>query len=216
MIRTFLAALGAAAVALAPVAAPAQAQRELAPFLELTQPLPTDTKGKVEVVEFFWYECGHCYSFEPHIEAWLKRLPKDVEFRRIPAIWNSQMVISARVFYALEAIGELERLHRPLFDAIHKDRLRITNERQLVDWLERQKVDVAKFTAATKSFAVEGRVKRGLEVWQASKADGVPTMMVNGRYLVTADMAKGEGRMLAIVDQLVESSRKSPAAAAKR
>jgi thiol:disulfide interchange protein DsbA len=207
MIRRLFAAVAFAAAAVAP--APGLAQQQIAPFLELKEPLPTDVKGKVEVVEFFWYECGHCYSFEPHLEAWLKKLPKDVEFRRIPAIWNNQMVGAARVFYTLEAMGELERLHRPLFDAIHKDRLRITNERQLLDWLERQKVDLAKFSAASKSFAVESRLKRGLEVWQASKADGVPTMMVNGRYLVTADLAKGEGRMLAIVDSLIEQSRKT-------
>jgi thiol:disulfide interchange protein DsbA len=209
MIRRVLVALAFAGSALGP--APAAAQQPAAPFLEINPPLATDDKGKVEVVEFFWYECGHCYSFEPELEAWLKKLPKDVEFKRVPAIWNAQMTVSARVFYSLDAIGELDRLHRPLFDAIHRDGLKITNQKQLQDWLERQKVDVGKFSAALKSFTVESRLKRGFELWQASKADGVPVLMVNGRYLVTAGP-----RMLAITDSLIEQSRKQVTSAAPK
>jgi len=214
MIRRVLAALALAGAALGP--APGAAQQQIAPFLELTQPLATDAKGKVEVVEFFWYECPHCYSLEPYIEAWLKKLPKDVEFRRVPAMFNQQWALSARVYYTLESIGELDRLHRPLFDAIHKDGLKIPNQRQLLDWLERQKVDVGKFNAAFKSFAVESRLKRALELTEASKIESVPVLMVNGRYLVTADMAKGEQRMLHVVDSLIEQSRKSFASTAPK
>jgi thiol:disulfide interchange protein DsbA len=213
MIRRFLAAAAFAAIALAHPLASAQS---VGAFLEINPPIGTDAKGKIEVVEFFWYECPHCYSLEPYLEAWLKKLPKDVEFRRVPAIWNQQMAISARVFYALEAIGELDRLHKPLFDAIHKDRLRITNERQLLDWLERQKVDVSKFSAAASSFAVESRLKRGLELWQASKADGVPAMMVNGRFLVLAGAGNTEQRMIATTDALVAAARKELAATAPK
>jgi thiol:disulfide interchange protein DsbA len=215
MRRSFLAALGLAAATLAPLPASAQGG-QLAPFLELKQPIPTDVKGKIEVVEFFWYECPHCYAFEPFIEAWLKKLPKDVEFKRVPAMFNQQWAMSGRVYYTLEAMGELGRLHRPLFDAIHKDHLRITVQKQLMDWLERQKVDVAKFKTTFTSFGVESRLKRALELTEESKIDSVPVMMVNGRYIVTADMAKGEGRMLAIVDSLVEESRKQLASAAPK
>ena len=211
MIRRFLAAAAFAAIALAHPSASAQS---VGAFLEINPPIAADAKGKIKVVEFFWYECGHCYSFEPHLDAWLKKLPKDVEFRRVPAIWNQQMAISARVFYTLEAIGELDRLHKPLFDAIHKDRLRITNERQLLDWLERQKVDVNKFSAAAGSFGVESRLKRGLELWQASKADGVPAMMVNGRFLVLAGAGNTEQRMIGTTDALVAALRKELAATA--
>jgi len=214
MIRFFLTALGLAAATLVPLSA--SGQRALAPFLELNQPLPTDSKGKVEVIEFFWYECPHCYSLEPYIEAWLKKLPKDVEFRRVPAMFNQQWALSGRVYYTLEAIGELDRLHRPLFDAIHNGGLKITNMKQLQDWLERQKVDLGKFNAAFKSFAVESRLKRALELTQASKIESVPVLMVNGRYLATAEMAKGEGRMLNIVDSLIEQSRKSLASTAPK
>jgi thiol:disulfide interchange protein DsbA len=213
MIRRLLVALAFAGAAFAPVPVAAQ---QAAPFTELNPPLATEGSGRIEVVEFFWYECPHCYSLEPHIEAWLKKLPKEVEFKRVPAMFNQQWALSGRVYYTLEAIGELGRLHRPLFDAIHRGGLKITNQRQLQDWLERQKADVGKFNAAFKSFAVESRLKRALELTVASKIESVPIMMVNGRYLVSADAARGEQRMLLIVDSLIERSRKQVSSAASK
>jgi len=211
MMRRLLAALALAGAAFLPVSAPAQ---QAVQFLEINPPLPTDAAGKIEVVEFFWYECPHCYSLEPRIEAWLKTLPKDVEFRRVPAMFNQQWALSGRVYYTLEAIGELDRLHRPLFDAIHNGGLKITNMKQLQDWLERQKVDLGKFNAAFKSFAVESRLKRALELTAASRIESVPQMMVNGRYLVSADSAKGD--MLLVVDALIGQARKPATSAAPK
>ena len=211
MMRRLLAALALAGAASLPVSAPAQ---QAVQFLEINPPLPTDAAGRIEVVEFFWYECPHCYSLEPRIEAWLKTLPKDVEFRRVPAMFNQQWALSGRVYYTLEAIGELDRLHRPLFDAIHNGGLKITNMKQLQDWLERQKVDLGKFNAAFKSFAVESRLKRALELTAASRIESVPQMMVNGRYLVSADSAKGD--MLLVVDALIGQARKPATSAAPK
>jgi thiol:disulfide interchange protein DsbA len=209
MIRRLFAAatLAAAVLALAPAAA-----QQPAPFTELSPPLPTDSKGKVEVVEFFWYECPHCYVLEPLLETWIKKLPKDVEFRRVPAMFNERWVISARVYYTLEAMGLLDKLHRPLMDAIHKDRLRVTDERQLTEWLQGKGVDVAKFSATLKSFAVESRLKRAQSLVQGSRIDGVPALMVNGQYVVAAGAGGSEERMLAIVDSLIDRSRKQLAA----
>jgi thiol:disulfide interchange protein DsbA len=211
MIRRLLAALALAGAAFLPVSASAQ---QGVPFMEINPPLPTDAAGKIEVVEFFWYECPHCYTLEPRLEAWLKKLPKDVEFRRVPAMFNQQWAHSGRVYYTLEAIGELDRLHRPLFDAIHNGGLKITNMKQLQDWLERQKVDLGKFNAAFKSFAVESRLKRALELTAASRIESVPQMMVNGRYLVSADSAKGD--MLLVVDALIVEARKPVTSAAPK
>jgi len=209
MIRRLLAAATLAATVLA--LAPAAAQQQPA-FTELHPPLPTDSKGKIEVVEFFWYECPHCYQLEPSLEAWIKKLPKDVEFRRVPAMFNERWVISARVYYALEAMGLLDKLHRPLMDAVHKDRLRITDERQLTEWLQGKGVDVAKFSATLKSFAVESRLKRAQSLVQGSRIDGVPALMVNGQYVVAAGAGGSEERMLAIADSLIDRSRKQLAA----
>jgi thiol:disulfide interchange protein DsbA len=209
MIRRLLAA---AALAFA-FALPAAAQQQPG-VMEINPPLATDAKGKIEVVEFFWYECPHCYALEPYLERWIKKLPDDVEFRRVPATFNERWNLSARVYYALEAMGLIDKLHRPLMDAIHKDRLRITDERQLTDWLQRQGVDVAKFQATLKSFAVEGRLKRAQGLVQGSKIDGVPALMVNGQYVVGAGSAGTEERMLAIADSAIERARKQLAATA--
>ena len=221
MIRRLLAAAALAATAFA-FTAPAAAQQQPG-VTELNPPLPTDAaKGKIEVVEFFWYECPHCYALEPYLERWTKKLPADVEFRRIPATFNERWVISARVYYALEAMGLVDKLHRPLLDAIHKDRLRITDERQLTEWLQSKGVDVAKFSSTLKSFAVESRLKRAQGLVVGSKIDGVPALMVNGQYVVPAGAGGSEERMLAIADSLIERSRQQlaastpPAAPAKK
>jgi thiol:disulfide interchange protein DsbA len=197
------------------LSAPAGAQPQPL-YVEINPPIATENKGKIEIVEFFWYECPHCYSLESALETWVKRLPKDAEFKRVPAVFNERWAISARVYYTLEAMGELERLHKPLFEAIHKQSLRITNEKQLSDWLQRQNVDLAKFSAALKSFSVESRLKRAAELGQAAKLDGVPALMVNGRYLVAASATASEEKMLAIADSLIEQSRKSVAASPEK
>jgi protein dithiol oxidoreductase (disulfide-forming) len=211
MIRRLLAAAAFASTALALI--PAAAQNPPPGIVELNPPLATDSKGKVEVVEFFWYECPHCYALEPYLETWVKTLPADVEFRRIPATFNERWVISARVYYTLEAMGLLDKLHRPLLDAIHKDRLRITDEAQLTAWLQGKGVDVAKFNATLKSFAVEGRLKRAMALIQGSKIDGVPALMVNGRYVIGAGVGGSEERMLAIASSIIDQQRKEMAAA---
>jgi len=210
MIRNILAALAltASALALAPFAVAQQTPA----ILEINPPIPTDSKGKVEVVEFFWYECPHCYALEPSLEAWVKKLPNDTEFKRIPAMFNQRWALAARVYYTLDAIGELNRLHKPLFDAIHKGGLRVTDEKQVTDWLAQQKADVAKFNAAFKSFSVESKLKRASELTQASKIDGVPALMIQGRYLITA--GGGEQDMLTYADTVIEQTRKQLASTA--
>jgi thiol:disulfide interchange protein DsbA len=215
MIRSLSSKLALGALALGFAAAAVAQQRP--PVIEINPPMPTENKAKIEVVEFFWYGCPACYSLEPHLETWIKKLPKDAEFKRVPAMFNERVAIAARVYYALEAIGEVGRLHRPLFDAIHKDGLRITDEQHRNDWLKRQNADVAKFSAAFASFAVESRLKRAAELQGAAKLDGVPTLVVNGRYNVSfVGPAGWEGRMLTIADSAIQESRKQLAAGAAK
>ncbi len=178
-------------------------------YRELTQAQPTDAPSKIEIIEFFWYGCPHCYNFEPIIEPWVKKLPKDVQFRRIPAIFNDEWAQGARAYYALEAIGEGERLHKPLFDAVHQgSHLRVANEAALTEWLGKQGVDTKKFAAAYRSFSVEGKVKRAGQLTQAYKIEGVPSMAVNGKYVVITDNIKSFDQMLSIADYLTDQSRK--------
>ena len=207
MLKHFVFVLALAFVAAAP-AARAQTFAEGVDYTILQKPIPTDNPAQVEVVEFFWYGCPHCYEFEPSVARWVKELPKDVEFKRIPAPLNRNWEIGARVYYTLESLDLLEKLHGPLFDAIHRDRLRITNERALLQWLEGKGVDTKKFSAAYRSFTVESKLKRAHQLSQAAALEGVPALLVNGKYLVPGQSA---ARMLAIADSLVAQSRKEMA-----
>jgi len=186
-------------------------------YRELSPAQPTDTPGKIEVIEFFWYGCPHCYNFEPVIEPWVKKLPKDVHFRRIPAMFNDEWAKGGRAYYALEAIGELERLHKALFDAVHTgSKLRVADEAALTEWLGKQSVDTKKFAAAYRSFSVEGKLKRAAQLTQAYKIEGVPAMAVNGNYVVITDNIKSFEQLLAVTNYLVEQSRKKGGKAAPK
>jgi thiol:disulfide interchange protein DsbA len=181
------------------------AQGERATY-DLTDPLPTDSPGKVEVVEFFWYGCPHCYALEPALQSWIEKLPRDVVFKRIPAIFNDNWGASARVYYTLESMGQLNRLHRPFFDALHRDNLRPTFESDLLAWLSANGVDRQQYQAAAKSFAVEGRMKRAAQLIDAARISGVPAIVVQGRHVVNA--AHSPQQMLASVDQFIAAERK--------
>ena len=199
--RSLLVTLPAALLAAPWVAA--LAQRGV-PYAELNPPQPVESTGKIEVLEFFWYGCIHCYNLEPRIETWLKTLPKDVEFRRVPAVFNERWGHDAAIFYALEAMGVLDKLHRPLFDAIHRDRLRTDKAEELTPWLQKHGIDPKKFEATVKSFGVQSKTRRAVRLTSDYKIDGTPAMAVHGRYTVGA----GDG-MLETVNQLVATVRKT-------
>ncbi len=186
-------------------------------YRQLAAAQPTDTPGKIEVIEFFWYGCPHCYSFEPVLEPWVKKLPKDVQFRRVPAMFNEEYAQGARAFYALEAIGQEERLHKALFDAVHTGaRLRVGDEAALTEWLGKHGVDTKKFAAAYRSFSVESKLKRATQLTQAYKIDGVPSMAVNGKYVVNTDNIRSFEQLLGVTDYLIEQSRKKGGKAAPK
>jgi thiol:disulfide interchange protein DsbA len=176
-------------------------------YIELKPSQPTESSRKVEVIEFFWYRCPHCYALEPELESWVKRLPGDVQFRRVPGILNDDWAIDARIFYTLEALGEVERLHRALFDAIHQQGgVRLQGNafaKWTADWLSKQKVDMAKYDAAFHSFTVETKLRRSMQMSRSYRLDGVPTLVVQGRYSVIA-----RGSMLDTTSFLIGETRK--------
>ncbi len=184
-------------------------------YIELKPPQAVESSGKIEVLEFFWYRCPHCYALEPDLESWAKRLPRDVQLKRIPGILNDDWGIDARIFYTLEAIGELERLHRPLFDTIHQQGgVRLRGEafaKWTADWLATQNVDMAKYDAAFRSFTVESKLRRAAQMSRAYRLDGVPTLAVQGRYLVLATTSRKA--MLATADFLIGETRRQLARA---
>jgi thiol:disulfide interchange protein DsbA len=195
LVSVFVAALLAL-----PLGAASQQQFQ---YNELNPPIPVESKGKIEVVEFFWYGCIHCYNLEPQLESWLKKLPPDVEFKRIPAVFNERWAHDAAIFYTLEAMGLLDKLHRPLFDAIHKDRLRTDNQAAMSEWLQKQGVDAKKFMDTMRSFGVQSKTRRATQQTIAYKIDGTPAMAVHGRYTISAQQG-----MLQAVDSLVAMARK--------
>lgn len=176
-------------------------------YTELPTPQATETGAKIEVVEFFWYRCPHCHALDPLLAPWVKKLPADTQFRLVPAIFNDEWALDARIFYALEATGYVERLHHPLLDAIHTQNAAglkgQTYLKWVSSWLSKQGVDIAKYDAAFKSFTVDSKVKRAFQIAQAYRLEGVPALAIQGRYLVS-----GEGKnMLGTTDFLISQIR---------
>ncbi len=205
--RSLIAAL-ALAPWLRPGAVSAQPRAE-ADYTVLRQEVPVETPGKVEVIEFFWYGCPACYQFEPLIEGWLPKLPADAQFRRVPAVFNPRWARDASLYYAFEALGLVEKLHRPLFDAIHRDRMRTDSQEAVAQWLERQGADPKKVEEAAQSFGVQSKLRRSTQLAAAYRIDGTPTMAVHGRYTIKIEQARTFENMIATADHLVGIARKS-------
>jgi len=186
---------------LAPLAATAQ-------VAELNPPRPVATDGKIEVLEFFWYGCIHCYNLEPRLEAWLPKLPKDVEFRRVPAVFNERWAQDAAIFYTFEAMGLLDKLHRPFFDAIHRDGLRTDSQQAFGAWLKKQGVDDKRFFDTMRSMGVDTRVRRAAHLTLAYRINGTPAMAIRGRYTVSAEQGRSHQGMVETVDHLLDLARK--------
>jgi thiol:disulfide interchange protein DsbA len=195
-----------AACALAPLAAAAQPKFA---YSEIKPALQVEAEGKIEVLEFFWYGCIHCYNLEPLVEKWEKTLPKDVQFRRVPAVFNDRWALDAAIFYTFEALGVLDKLHRPFFDAIHRDRLKSDSPQALAEWLEKQGVDPKKFNETMKSFGVQSKTRRAAQLTNAYKIDGTPAMAVHGRYTVSTEQGRTREGIFETVDYLAGTVRKS-------
>ena len=200
-----LAALLFAVLVFTPAMARAQARPA---YTELNPPLQVEAAGKIEVLEFFWYGCIHCYNFEPVIESWLKKLPPDVQFRRVPAVFNERWAHDAAIFYTFEALGVFDKVHRAFYDAIHRERLRSDNPKALAEWLQKQGLDEKKFVETMKSFGVESKTNRAAIMTNAYKIDGTPAMAVHGRYTISAEQGRSFEGMLQTVSALVEQLRK--------
>jgi thiol:disulfide interchange protein DsbA len=178
----------------------------------LSPPQPTEGGGKVEVIEFFWYGCGHCYRLEPFVNAFVKNAPKDVVFRRIPAAPSASWAELAQVYYTLEAMGLVEQLHAKVFDAIHKENLNLSNRKIREDWLAKQGIDLKKYQEVEKSFAVATKMQRARQMTAAYKIDSVPQVIVNGKYVVSAETTGGTERIFPAVEQVIAIARKDKTA----
>jgi len=178
------------------------------------QIIPTDNPAKVEVVELFWYGCPHCHDLEPILNTWVSKLPKDVVFKRIPGIPRPDWVPAAKAWYALEALGLTEKLHGAFFDAIHKQKsVKPNDDAGIIDWIAKQGgVDHKKVEEAYNSFSSNTKIMRASQIFRASGATGVPTLLIEGKYITGPTMAGGGLESLKVADYLIEKARKEKAA----
>jgi thiol:disulfide interchange protein DsbA len=212
--RTFTWQSLAALASLQSPAAWAQFQRPVAgsdyAVLETAAPVEAPA-GKIEVVEFFWYNCPHCNAFEPILSEWVKKLPKDVAFRRIPVAFNASFVPQQRLYYALEAMGLLEKVHPKVFAAIHVEKLNLAKGEAITEWVGKNGVDTAKFLVQYNSFDVVTKAQKATQLQNAFKVEGVPALGVAGRFYTDGTMAHSMERALLVVQSLLDDIRKKRA-----
>ncbi|KVH65757.1 thiol:disulfide interchange protein [Burkholderia ubonensis] len=160
--------------------------------------------GKVEVIEFFWYGCPHCYEFEPTVEAWVKKQGDKVDFKRIPVAFRDDFVPHSRLFYAVSALGISEKVTPAIFNAIHKQKNYLLTPQAQADFLASQGVDKKKFMDAYNSFSVQGQVKQSAELLKSYNIDGVPTIVVQGKYKTGPSYTNSLEGTAQVLDYLVK------------
>ncbi|WP_027015625.1 thiol:disulfide interchange protein DsbA/DsbL [Comamonas composti] len=211
--RDFSLAASAAAVGALALPSAAWAQggaQEGKDYVKLAKPAPTSAApGKVEIVEFFWYSCPHCFSFEPEFSAWKKTAPADVVVQRVPVAFNASFIPQQKIYFALETLNLLDTMHVRVFQAIHVERNRLNKDEEIFAWMGKQGVDVAKFKDAYNSFSVANQVRKASQLQQAYDVEGVPAMGVAGRYYTDGPRAGSMTKVLRVVDQLIAASRKA-------
>ena len=169
---------------------------------------PIDAKGKVEVIEFFWYGCPHCYEFEPELKGWIKRQNKDVVFKKVPIAFREELMPHSQLFYALETLGKGDALNDKVMFAMHRENKRLLNENEIADWVAAQGVDRNAFLAAYRSFAVLSKARAANQLGNAYRIDGVPTVAVQGKYITSPSIAGSRAKAVNIMDFLVNKVRK--------
>lgn len=167
-----------------------------------------DAKGKVEVIEFFWYGCPHCYEFEPELKTWLKRQNKDVSFKKVPIAFREELMPHSLLFYALESLGKGDALNDKVMFAMHRENKRLLNENEIADWVAAQGVDRNAFLAAYRSFAVLSKARAANQLGNAYRIDGVPTVAVQGKYITSPSIAGSRAKAINVMDFLVNKVRK--------
>jgi len=200
------------------VSAFADAPKTGTDFDAVAQPISTDNASKIEVTEVFWYGCPHCYHMEPVLNAWVKKLPADVYFKRVPGLPRVEWAPMAKAYYALETLGLTEKLHGALFEAIHKDKtVNPMDEKAAIDWIANKSgMDHLKVEQAFKSFTMNTNLNRAAMVFRNSGATGVPSLIIDGKYITSSTMAGSNEQALKVADYIIENIRKDKAAGLKK
>ncbi|MDP3847778.1 MAG: thiol:disulfide interchange protein DsbA/DsbL [Pseudomonas sp.] len=176
-------------------------------YVELNTAVPVSKPGKIEVVELFWYGCPHCYSFEPTINPWAEKLPADVNFVRIPAMFGGVWDIHGQAFITLETMQVEHKVHKAVFEAIQKEGKKLANPEAFADFVATQGVDREAFLNTYNSFGVKGQVANAKRLAMAYQITGVPSMIVNGKYRFDIGSSGGPEQTLQVADQLIAKER---------
>ncbi len=172
--------------------------------LSPTQPT-SSSPDQIEVAEIFWYGCPHCYTFDPYLESWKSDLSANVNFIRVPAVWNPLVQLHARAYYTAQALGKGEEMHTPIFREIHVNGNYLESEQALQTFFEQFDISEEEFTNAFNSFAVHTKMQRAEELSRRYRIASVPTVIVNGKYSTDAGAAGDYNTLMELVDELVAS-----------
>lgn len=173
-------------------------------YNRLAKEQATDSGNKIEVLEFFWYGCPHCYQFEPTLSKWVKNKPDNVNFIRIPAPLNPNWMVHTKTYYTLELMGKGEAFHEDLFKAMHEKKMRLNTPKAIADFLAGKGVDKQAFEDTFNSFAVEMRARKAMQLSRGYKLNGVPMLAVNGKYTISAQQAGGYKQMIDVTNHLIK------------
>lgn len=183
-------------------------------YLTLDKTAAVDTPaGKVEVLEFFWYSCPHCNSFEPQLENWIKQVPKDVVVRRVPVRFRADFEAQQRLYYTLEALNKVDALHRKVFYAVHVEKQALNTTDTIAAWAEKQGLGKGPFMEMFNSFGVANKARRAAQLQDMYKVQGVPSLGIAGRYYTDGTLAGSMERALQVTDVLIADARKGRQAA---
>jgi thiol:disulfide interchange protein DsbA len=173
----------------------------------VTNPPPVATGKKVEVLEFFWYRCPHCFQLEPGLSAWLKTLPKDTQVRRVPAVFRNDWMPGAKLYYTLEQMNLLGTLHNKAFDAYHVENINLNDPAVLGGWVAKQGLDRKKFEGIYNSFSTQSKATQGARLATTYAISGVPVFIIDGKYTTSMSMTGSEARLFEVLDQLIVKAR---------
>ncbi|WP_031434400.1 thiol:disulfide interchange protein DsbA/DsbL [Methylomarinum vadi] len=177
-------------------------------YEKITPPQPTQNPDKVEVIEFFWYGCPHCYSFEPSLSEWLKNKPDNVEFIRQPAAFSKLWADHAKAYFTAEALGVVDKVHADMFDAIQNKKQALRSEDDLAKFFVAHGVDETEFRNAYNSFLVDAKVRQAQAMPARYGITGVPALIINGKYKTNGPLAKSQSNMIKIMNELIAQESK--------
>ena len=197
---------GASLFGVAAQAEPIEAGKQ---YVELSSAVPVAKPGKIEVVELFWYGCPHCYHFEPTINPWIAKLPDDVNFVRVPAMFGGVWDLHGQMFITLQTMGVEAKVHSAVFEAIQKDGKKLATPEEMAEFLATQGVDKDAFLKTYNSFGVKGQVANAKRLGMAYQISGVPALIVNGKYRFDIGSSGGPEQALDVADQLIAKERAS-------